>query len=190
MDSWSVLLVAVFAVIWIPIANTCKAKFETCNVVRISVYTPTIPMPVQRREETVECAQADSASNSSEPTLPYGLAERLAGLDLLNTAETQSSFANAGSMHAHPEEERVEKARPEKGLLSEPDQQFLRDETAREIIPVTSEDRDQRAPTREVTQEQMISSGEWVLELSAQDCQPGRQNSSGEQVPTQVTHVE
>ncbi len=95
------------------------------QAVRISVNTPTVPMPVQRRDETVECAQADSASNSSEATLPYYLAERLAGHDLLSTAETQSLFANAGSMRALPEEERVEEAHPEKILLSEPDRQLV-----------------------------------------------------------------
>ena len=70
--------------------------------VRISVYTPTVPMTVQKRKETMECAPEDSASNSPDATLPHGLVERLAGHDLLNTAETQSLFANAGSLQARP----------------------------------------------------------------------------------------
>ncbi len=31
VDCWSVLLVAAFTVIWIPIANTSNAKLEWCN---------------------------------------------------------------------------------------------------------------------------------------------------------------
>ncbi len=38
MDSWSVLLVAAFAVIWIPIANTCNAKIEWC-ICQVNSYS-------------------------------------------------------------------------------------------------------------------------------------------------------
>ncbi len=125
--------------------------------VRISVYTPTVPMTVQKRKETMECAPEDSASNSPDATLPHGLVERLAGHDLLNKAETQSLFANAGS----PGRRTCHGGPPRKRTLS--DQQQARDESTTETISEPNADRDLRAPTREPVQERTTSSGECTL---------------------------
>ncbi len=82
---------------------------------RISVYTPSVPMPVrsrdrrgkrsthlqqtgdksaeepsQEREGSPTKEQECEAEDSDDTTLPYGLVERLAGHDLLNVEETQS----------------------------------------------------------------------------------------------------